>query len=81
MTQRQEVGGDAEVHIIVEFPQADRCFTDERIETYDQLKECLEIVTNNKWTIDVAGQVVEVLEDALPGDKDEPAEETENVSE
>lgn len=71
VTQRNEVGGEAVARIIVEFPQADRCFTDPRVETFEQIKQCLELVTNSKWTIDASGEVIEAVTDLLPEDEAE----------
>jgi len=50
----------AEAKIIVTFPEAALCFSDDRIDTYEQLKECLELVTNKKWTVDVTGDLKEL---------------------
>lgn len=71
VTQRQEANGEITAKVIIEFPQAQMCFQDPRITTYEQLKECLELVTNNKWTVDVAGEVVEALETAVDADETE----------
>lgn len=62
VTQRQELDGDVEAKVIVEFPQAQACFNDPRIETFEQLEKCLELVTNNRWTVTVDGEITPLLE-------------------
>lgn len=52
----------AEVHVTIDQPLADKCFTDPRVVTYEQLKECVEITTDNTLTIDVNGNIVEILD-------------------
>jgi hypothetical protein len=61
--QVQRVEGNAQASIIHEFPLAERCFDDTRVHTWEELKECLELTTNMKYTVDANGAVVEALKE------------------
>lgn len=52
----------AEAKIVVTFPEAALCFEDDRVDTYERLKECLELVTNKTWTVSVDGNLEELSE-------------------
>lgn len=69
VTQEQKLDGEATARVVVEFPQTQACFDDKRIETYEQLKECLELVTNNKWTVTAEGEVIEAIDGLVPEDE------------
>ena len=58
-----DVGGEVVAKVVVEFPQAQECFDDDRIETYDQLRECLWLLTNYTWTVSADGEVVSMIQD------------------
>lgn len=64
VTQKQELGGEATARVVFEFPAAQACFDDERIETFEQLKICLELTTNSRYTVDASGAII----DSLMGD-------------
>ncbi len=60
VTQVHEVDGSAEAKVITEFPLAERCFDDSRVTTWEELKECLELTTNMRYTVDVDGELTEL---------------------
>ena len=71
--QEQKIGGTARAEIVVSYPAAEACFTDARVQTTEALLSCLELTTAQKWTIDAAGQVVEMISEGMGGGAvDEP---------
>jgi hypothetical protein len=63
--QAQTIEGDAKVHIMHEFPLAEKCFSDPRIATWEDLKTCLELTTNMKYTVDSDGVISEISSDEI----------------
>jgi len=52
-----------EARIVIDYPQSEHCFTSPLIDTYEKLKTCLELTTNQKYTVDVNGDITNILED------------------
>lgn len=69
---KHQASGGVKAEVIISFPEAARCFDDARITNYEQLKECLELVTNKTWTVSIAGDLEKITK-LLPPDG---AEET-----
>ena len=65
---RAEGGVTVEARITFQYPEARRCFDDPRIESFDQLRVCLELVTNKTWTVAANGDLVELIK--VAGDID-----------
>lgn len=59
-----DIGGEVQVKIVMTYPQAEQCFTSPLVNTFEKLKECLELTTDQSFSIDVNGEIVD-LKDLL----------------
>lgn len=65
VTQEQRLAGEARATITIEYPAAEACFRDVRLATAEELLQCLEHTTGQRFVIDATGAIVEELSEAM----------------